>query len=83
MIIIYTKAYNGKMIHLQGIIFKMTLQDFINLMFSKSVDCITYEQLEKGYKPLQKLYDIFLKNTLKSVLLLYIIYEEGLLYGKI
>ena len=43
---IYTQAYNGKMAHLSGIIFKMTLEDFIELMFSKPVDETTYEQLE-------------------------------------
>ena len=45
---IYTKAYNGKGNHLEGIIFKMTLDDFINLMFSKPVDKVTYEVLEKS-----------------------------------
>ena len=44
----YTNAYNSKGNHLQGIIFKMTLDDFINLMFSKPVDETTYEQLEKS-----------------------------------
>ena len=44
---IYTQAYNSKGIHLNGIIFKMTLDDFINLMFSKEPDKTTYEQLEK------------------------------------
>lgn len=43
----YTNAYNSKGNHLQGIIFKMTLDDFINLMFSKPVNDTTYEQLEK------------------------------------
>ena len=42
----YTNAYNSKGNHLQGIIFKMTLDDFITLMFSKPVDNTTYEQLE-------------------------------------
>ena len=45
---IYTQAYNGKMQHLSGIIFKMTLDDFIELMFSKPVDETTYEQLEES-----------------------------------
>ena len=44
----YTNAYNGKMAHLQGIIFKMTLDDFIDLMFSKPVNDTTYEQIEKS-----------------------------------
>jgi len=44
----YTNSYNGKGSHLQGIIFKMTLDDFINLMFSKPVNDTTYEQLEKS-----------------------------------
>lgn len=42
----YTNSYNSKGTHLQGIIFKMTLDDFIELMFSKPVDDTTYEQLE-------------------------------------
>lgn len=43
---IYTKAYNGKMAHLQGIIFKITLDDFIKLMFSKKPNETTYEEIE-------------------------------------
>lgn len=43
----YTNAYNSKGAHLQGIIFKMTLDDFIELMFSKPVNDTTYEQLER------------------------------------
>lgn len=43
---IYTASMNGKGMHLQGVIFKMTLDDFVNLMFSKPKDEITYEQLE-------------------------------------
>ena len=43
----YTNSYNSKGNHLQGIIFKMTLEDFIELMFSKPVNETTYEQLEK------------------------------------
>ncbi len=42
----YTNSYNSKGTHLQGIIFKMTLDDFIELMFSKPVEDTTYEQLE-------------------------------------
>lgn len=45
---IYTKSYNSKGNHLQGIIFKMTLDDFVNLMFSKPVDKTTYEEIEKS-----------------------------------
>ena len=44
----YTKAYNSKRNHLDGIIFKMTLDDFIELMFSKEVDDSTYEEIEKS-----------------------------------
>lgn len=43
---IYTNSYNSKGNHLQGIIFKQTLEQFIDLMFSKPVDDTTYEQLE-------------------------------------
>ena len=42
----YTNSYNSKGSHLQGIIFKQTLDQFIELMFSKPVDETTYEQLE-------------------------------------
>ena len=42
----YTNAYNGKGNHLQGIIFKMTLDQFIELMFSKEPSEITYKELE-------------------------------------
>ena len=42
----YTRAYNSKGTHLQGIIFKTTLDDFIDLMFSKEPTKITYEELE-------------------------------------
>ena len=42
----YTKAYNSKGVHLQGIIFKKTLDDFIDLMFSKEPTEITYKELE-------------------------------------
>lgn len=45
----YTNSYNSKMNHTQGIIFKMTLEQFIDLMFSKPVDDnITYESIEKN-----------------------------------
>lgn len=44
---IYTQSYNSKAPHLNGIIFKQTLDDFIELMFSKKPDSVTYEQLEK------------------------------------
>lgn len=44
----YTNSYNSKGSHLQGIIFQMTLDDFINLMFSKPVNDKTYEQIEKS-----------------------------------
>ena len=42
----YTKAYNSKGNHLQGIIFKQTLDQFIKLMFSKEPTEITYKELE-------------------------------------
>ena len=44
----YTNSMNSKGNHLQGVIFKMTLDDFIDLMFSKPVNNITYEQIEKN-----------------------------------
>lgn len=42
----YTNSYNSKGIHLQGIIFKQTLDQFIDLMFSKEPDESTYKELE-------------------------------------
>lgn len=42
----YTNSYNSKGTHLQGIIFKMTLDQFIDLMFSKKPDETTYKELE-------------------------------------
>lgn len=42
----YTNSYNSKGPHLQGIIFKQTLDQFIELMFSKPVNKQTYEQIE-------------------------------------
>lgn len=44
----YTNSMNSKGSHLQGIIFKMTLDDFIDLMFSKPVNETTYAQLEES-----------------------------------
>lgn len=44
---IYTDSMNGKGSHLQGVIFKMTLDEFIDLMFSKPVDKKSYAQIEK------------------------------------
>lgn len=44
---IYTSSMNGKGSHLQGVIFKMTLDEFIELMFSKPVDKKSYAQIEK------------------------------------
>ncbi len=44
---IYTQAYNSKAAHLNGIIFKMTLDDFIKLMFSKPVNEKTYAEIEQ------------------------------------
>ena len=43
---IYTKAYNSKGDHLNNVIFKTTLEDFIDLMFSKEPTEITYSELE-------------------------------------
>ena len=43
----YTNSMNSKGVHLQGIIFKMTLDDFIELMFSKETDRSTDEDIEK------------------------------------
>lgn len=52
----YTKAYNSKGAHLQGIIFKTTLDDFIDLMFSKEPTEISYNELEdKVQKIVEKL----------------------------
>ena len=42
----YTNSYNSKMNHAQGIIFKMTLDQFIELMFSKPVSETTYADME-------------------------------------
>ena len=42
----YTNAYNSKGNHLQGIIFKQTLDQFIELMFSKEPGKTTYKELE-------------------------------------
>ena len=44
----YTNSMNSKGSHLQGIIFKQTLDQFIELMFSKPVSKTTYEELEKS-----------------------------------
>ena len=45
---IYTNSINGKGNHLQGIIFDMTLNQFIDLMFSKEPTEITYDDIEKN-----------------------------------
>lgn len=44
----YTNAMNSKGAHLQGIIFKVTLDNFIDLMFSKQPENITYEDIESN-----------------------------------
>ena len=44
----YTNSYNSKGVHLQGIIFKQTLEQFIELMFSKPVNETTYSELEES-----------------------------------
>lgn len=50
---LYSNCYQGKMIHLQGIIFKQTLEQFVDLMFSKKPDDnITYEKLESEIRDL-------------------------------
>lgn len=51
---VYTRAYNSKGNHLQNIIFKTTLDDFIELMFSKEPTDITYEELEKQVQSLME-----------------------------
>ena len=43
---LYSSTMTGKQQHLQGIIFKQTLEQFIELMFSKEPDTITYKELE-------------------------------------
>lgn len=43
----YTNSMNSKGTHLQGIIFKQTLDDFIKLMFSKKPNKETYSEIEK------------------------------------
>ena len=43
----YTNSMNSKGNHLQGIIFKQTLDDFIKLMFSKKPNKETYSEIEK------------------------------------
>lgn len=43
----YSNSMASKGVHTQGIIFKMTLDDFIKLMFSKEVNSVTYEEIEK------------------------------------
>lgn len=50
----YTNSMNSKGNHLQGIIFKITLEDFIELMFSKPVNDITYEQIEQKVQTIAK-----------------------------
>lgn len=45
---VYTKALDSKSVHLQGIIFKQTLEQFIELMFSKPKKDFSYEELEKN-----------------------------------
>ncbi len=42
----YTQSYNSKGNHTQGIIFKQTLDQFIELMFSKEPNETTYKELE-------------------------------------
>lgn len=50
---LYSNCYQGKMVHLQGIIFKQTLEQFVDLMFSKEPnDNITYEKLEAEIRDL-------------------------------
>lgn len=43
----YSNSMNTKAVHTQGIIFKMTLDDFVNLMFSKPINEKTYEEIEQ------------------------------------
>lgn len=46
--LIYTQSYNSKMVHTMGIIFKITLEDFIKLMLdeNKKDDIIDYKETE-------------------------------------
>lgn len=44
---IYSSAMTSKATHTQGVIFKTTLDDFINLMFSKEKPDLNYNELEK------------------------------------
>ena len=44
----YTDTMNGKAAHTQGVIFKMTLDQFIELMFSKEPKGVPYEEYEKS-----------------------------------
>ena len=44
--LMYTNSMNSKANHLQGIIFKQTLDDFIKLMFSKKPNKETYSEIE-------------------------------------
>ena len=42
----YTNSMNSKGNHIQGIIFKQTLDQFITLMFGKEPNAVTYKELE-------------------------------------
>jgi glycosyltransferase involved in cell wall biosynthesis len=44
---IYSASMKAKQQHTQGVIFKITLEDFVNLMFSKEKPEIDYNELEK------------------------------------
>lgn len=49
---IYSRTLQGKSAHTQGVIFKMTLDQFIDLMFSKEPSKISYEEREKELRSL-------------------------------
>lgn len=44
--LIYSQCLQGKAAHTQGVIFKMTLDQFIELMFSKEPNQVPYEEYE-------------------------------------
>ena len=45
---IYSQTLQGKAVHTQGIIFRMTLDQFVDLMFSKKPKHLPYEEYEKS-----------------------------------
>lgn len=45
---IYSQTLQGKAVHTQGVIFKMTLDQFVELMFSKEPTDVPYSEYEKS-----------------------------------